>query len=296
MIRFVLHQDIAQAGSAASTRMRFTVLTATYNRAYSLPRVYESLCAQTFHDFEWVIVDDGSTDGTAELVSSWKSSFFPIRYFWKPNAGKHTAINLGVLKANGELTLILDSDDHCLPVALERFDYHWRQIPDPDRFANLCCLCARPDGSIVGKPYPADCVDVFSFGDQVHFRSGSGERWGINRTDVLREFPYPEGERYVPEGLVWNRMSRKYAARFVNEALRIYEPNLDGITSSVTRLRTSSPKSTLTFYREVFFSTAPMRMRARAFINFCRFAAIEASRRCARALFGGEQAAGSRPS
>src|SRR5579884_1059571 len=154
MVTSVLQQDSPQSRAETSAALRFTVLTATYNRAYCLPRVYQSLCAQTFRDFEWVIVDDGSTDGTKELVASWKSSFFPIRYFWKPNAGKHTAINLGVLQAKGELTLILDSDDPCIPTALERFDFHWRQIPNPEKFANLSCLCARPDGSIVGKPYP----------------------------------------------------------------------------------------------------------------------------------------------
>src|SRR2546423_7154708 len=122
--------------------MRFTVLTATYNRAHLLPRVYESLCAQTFRDFEWVIVDDGSTDGTRELVSSWHEDF-PIRYFWKPNGGKHTAVNLGVQEAAGQFIVILDSDDRLIPDTLERLDYHWKQIPDPRQFAFLVCLCYR---------------------------------------------------------------------------------------------------------------------------------------------------------
>jgi glycosyltransferase involved in cell wall biosynthesis len=78
--------------------MKFTVLTATYNRAHTLPDVYQSLCAQTFRDFEWVIIDDGSADGTRELVLSWKPSF-PIRYTWKQNGGKHTAVNIGVAQA-----------------------------------------------------------------------------------------------------------------------------------------------------------------------------------------------------
>jgi glycosyltransferase involved in cell wall biosynthesis len=256
--------------------MRFTLLTPTFNRAHTLGRVYESLCVQTFRDFEWVIADDGSTDGTAELVSSWKP-FFPIRYFWKPNAGKHTAMNLGVAKANGEFVLFFDSDDQCTPNALERFDYHWRQIPDPSRFANLSCLCRRADGSIVGKPYPANCVDALTFADQLRYRTV--ERWGINRTDVLREFPWPEGERYAPEGLVWDRISRKYAARFINEALRIYEPNSNGVSSNVTDLRISSPKSTLTYYRELALSPAPILLRLRAVINYCRFATIAAARK-----------------
>jgi glycosyltransferase involved in cell wall biosynthesis len=253
--------------------VRFTVMTPTFNRAQCLERPYKSLCAQTFRDFEWVIVDDGSTDGTKDLVSSWKT-FFPIRYFWKPNGGKHTAMNLGVSMAKGEFVLFFDSDDLCTPNALERFDYHWRQIPDSSRFANLSCLCRRTDGSIVGKPYPANFVDALTFADQLRYRTV--ERWGINRTDVLRKFRWPEDERYAPEGLVWNRISREYAARFVNEALRIYEPNSTGISATVTKLRISSPKTTLMYYRELALSPAPVALRLRGAINYCRFAAIAA--------------------
>jgi glycosyltransferase involved in cell wall biosynthesis len=256
--------------------MRFTVLTPTFNRAHTLGMVYESLRVQTFRDFEWIIADDGSTDDTENLVSSWKP-FFPIRYLWQRNRGKHTAMNLGVSEARGDFVLFFDSDDRCIPTTLERFDYHWRQIPDPSRFANLSCLCRQPDGSIVGKPYPADCVDALTFAEQLSYRSC--ERWGINRTDVLREFPWPEEEHYAPESLVWNRISRKYAARFVNEALRIYEPNASGIARNVTRLRISSPKTTLTYYRELALSSAPALLRVRSAINYLRFAGIWVVRR-----------------
>jgi glycosyltransferase involved in cell wall biosynthesis len=238
--------------------------------------VYDCLRAQTFKDFEWIVIDDGSTDGTRQLVSSW-NSFFPIQYFWKPNGGMHTAMNLGVSKAKGEFVLFADSDNSFKANTLERFDYHWRQIPDPSRFANLSCLCCRPDGSIVGGPYPSDCMDVFRYADQLRYRAA--ERWGINRTDVLRKFPWPEDERYVPAGLVWNRISRQYACRFVNEALQVYEPNPNGITSNVTALRASSLKSTLTYYRELALSPAPLLLRLRAVINFGRFALIAGQRK-----------------
>jgi glycosyltransferase involved in cell wall biosynthesis len=243
--------------------------------------VYESLCAQTFRDFEWLVVDDGSGDGTRELVASWKP-FFPIRYAWQQNRGKHTAMNLGVKMAAGEFVLFFDSDDRCIPTALERFDYHWRQIPDPSRYANLSCLCCRPDGTIVGKPYPAPYVDAISFADQLRYRNV--ERWEINRTDVLRQFPWPEDERYAPESLVWNRISRRYAARFINEALRIYEANTGGISATVTRLRLSSPKTTLMYYRELALSPAPIAQRVRAAINYFRFGFHEGRRRLTRRL------------
>ena len=253
--------------------MRFTVLTPTYNRAHTLSRVYESLCAQTFRDFEWLIIDDSSTDSTAQLVASWKP-FFPIRYVWKANGGKHTAVNQGVSTAQGEFILLFDSDDWCTPNALERFDYHWRQIPDASRYAAVVGLCATPDGAVVGKPYPAPTVDAFKFAD--HLRLCDSERWGVHRTQVLRQFPYPEDEPFVIESLVWNRISQRYAARFVNEVVRIYEPGPGGIAQNYFRLRASSPKSTLAYYRELAFSPAPLALRLRALINYCRFAAFTA--------------------
>jgi glycosyltransferase involved in cell wall biosynthesis len=252
---------------------RFTVLTPTFNRAHTLGRVYESLCTQTFCDFEWVIVDDGSTDDTEKLVRGWRSSF-SIRYLWKPNGGKHSAMNAGVAAARGEFVLFFDSDDRCTPNALERFDYRWQEIPDPAGFANLSCLCAYPDGTIIGGPYPADHVDAFTLADQLRHRTC--ERWGINRTDVLREFPFPEGERFVPEALVWNRIARKYAARFFNEALRIYEPGADSLSQKMVELRASSPRATLTYYRELAHSHVPASIRLRSIANYFRFAALAA--------------------
>ena len=255
--------------------MRFTVFTPTFNRAHTLHRVYESLSAQTFRDFEWLIVDDGSTDATGELVGSWEPTF-PVRYLWKPNGGKHTAVNFGMPYVRGEFTVFLDSDNYCTPNALDRFDYHWREIPDPSQFSTLCCLCARPDGTIIGEPYPAAVVDSFTFAEQWRFRAW--ERWGINRTDMLRMLPYPEGERWVPDGLIWNRLSRKYAARYFNEALQTYEIQPDSLMRSLVDLRASNPKASLTYYKELALSSLTLSARGRAAINYCRFAALAAGR------------------
>ena len=107
----------------------FTVFTGTRNRAHTLPRVYDSLRQQTFRDFEWLIVDNESTDGTRELVEGWQAqSDFPIRYLWHENRGKHGSQNRAVGEAHGQLFLTLDSDDPCAANALERFSFHWHAI------------------------------------------------------------------------------------------------------------------------------------------------------------------------
>ena len=203
----------------------FTVFTATYNRAHTLPRLYRALQAQTFRDFEWLIVDDGSTDHTAELVAGWqREGKLPIRYVRQEHAHKKAAFNRGVALARGELFLPLDSDDACVPHALERFWFHWQSIP-PDRrqgFSAVTCLCQDEQGRIVGDPFPAEVVDSDSLEMRHRFRV-RGEKWGFHRTEVLRRFPFPEElPGYVPEDVVWMAIAREYKTRYVNEPLRIY--------------------------------------------------------------------------
>jgi glycosyltransferase involved in cell wall biosynthesis len=209
-----------------SSRFLFTVFTPTYNRARTLPRVYESLRQQTFRDFEWLLVDDGSDDDTRSLVMRWRAeSNFPIRYMYQKNQGKPGAFNRGVQEAQGELFLTLDSDDQCVPEALERFKYHWEGIPagKKDQFSAVTVLCKDQNGRIVGEKFPKDVLDSDSI--EMAFKYGvRGEKWGFQRTDVLRQFPFPSvpNAKFISESVVWFALSRKYKTRFVNEPLRIY--------------------------------------------------------------------------
>lgn len=214
---------------------RFTVFTPTYNRARTLPRVYESLKRQTFRDFEWLIVDDGSTDNTRELVEAWqKESLFPIRYFWQENAHKKAAFNRGVNEARGEFFLPLDSDDEALPDALEILNRHWENIPEGERsrFSAVTGLCVDSRGCIVGTRFPEDVFDSDSLAIRYRYRI-KGEKWGFQRTEVLRRFPFPENvQGHVPEGIVWSAIASSYKARFVNDVLRIYHAEADSITQT----------------------------------------------------------------
>ncbi len=218
----------------------FTVFTPSYNRAHTLHRVFESLKAQTFRDFEWLIVDDGSTDNTIEIVNRWQEeNIFPIHYIHQKKQGKHIAFNLAVKEAKGELFLNLDSDDACLPNALERFKYHWDKISvdEKDRFSAVTCLCKDEDDKIVGDCFPYDVTDSDSI-ELFYKLKIRGEKWGFHRTDVLKKFPFPEiqNQDYCPEGIIWSQISKIYKTRFVNEALRIYFKGTDQLTKS------SSPK------------------------------------------------------
>jgi glycosyltransferase involved in cell wall biosynthesis len=204
----------------------FTVFTPTYNRAATLARVYDSLQYQTFRDFEWVIVDDGSEDETADLVERWRSECdFPIRYVWQPNQGKHIAFNRGVELARGEFFLTLDSDDACVPDALERLKYHWDQIPTESKsaYASVTGLCVDQDGRLVGDRFPKDVLDATSIEITYRYKV-RGEKWGFTRTEVLRELPFPNDghTKFVPESLTWDVIAERYCTRYVNDVLRIY--------------------------------------------------------------------------
>jgi glycosyltransferase involved in cell wall biosynthesis len=253
----------------------FTVFTPTFNRAAMLPDVYADLRAQTLGDFEWLIVDDGSTDGTGALVESWMAaSPFPIRYSSQQNSGKHVALNRGVREARGRFIAILDSDDRCTPGSLAAFAAAWETIPpaDRDRFSSVIALCCTPDGDIIGRPLPAPFVDASTLAEHLRYR-GAGERWGVTRTDVLRRFPLPEipGERFIAEGVAWNRMAREYKARFINQALQLKRFQPGGLTASIVAVRVRSPKGAMIYYTETMQPDVPASQRLRAAVNYVRF-------------------------
>ncbi len=213
----------------------FTVLTPTYNRAHTLHRVYVSLCEQTFQDFEWIVVDDGSTDDTRQRVEAWQQqASFPIRYVWQTNQHKKAAFNRGVGESRGELLVALDSDDSLDVNALDTMARVWATIPTQDRnkYVAITGLCARPDGSIVGDMFARDEIDATAIDMSFKYHV-AGEKFGCMRVDVLRQFPFREDvPGFVPESLVWRAMARAgYLTRFVNQVFRVYEDSADSLSA-----------------------------------------------------------------
>ncbi len=205
---------------------QFTVFTPTYNRAQTIHRVYDSLRAQTLRDFEWLVVDDGSTDATFDLIANWaRTATFSIRYLKQQHSGKHIAHNLALREAQGQLFVPLDSDDGCVSQALERLAHHWNEIPAAQRplYSGIVSLCCNQFGTLVGDRFPADIFDG-DLREMIYVHRVRGEKWFIAPTDVLRRHPFPgiRDTQFIPELRVWVEIAKIYKMRFVNEVLRIY--------------------------------------------------------------------------
>ncbi len=217
----------------------FTVFTPTYNRARTLKRVYDSLASQTFRDFEWLVVDDGSKDETRALIDGWiAEAKFPIRGYYQENQGKHVAWNRGIELAAGFAFLSIDSDDSFVAEALQVFYDTWNSIPESVRhtFTGVCASAADERGKLSGTPFPKDVLDSDSIEIRLRYKV-QGEKWGFQRTDVLRAHPFPvvQNSSFVPESLVWFRIAMKYKQRFINRVLRTwYQPVTDGSRLTLT--------------------------------------------------------------
>lgn len=207
------------------TVYRFTVFTPTFQSKQVLHRVYESLVSQTLREFEWVVVDDGSTDGTVAQVKAYQCiADFPIVLVTKPeNRGLMNSYNLGIAHARGEFFLPAGHDDRFDADALEVLDEVWRSIPEADkaRFSGVTALC-RDEAGMVAERFPRDVLDSTS--SEMYFRYKiRGEKWGFQRTEILRDYPFPEQYRYAMESaFVWFPIGMTYHTRYVNRALRTY--------------------------------------------------------------------------
>jgi glycosyltransferase involved in cell wall biosynthesis len=255
--------------------MLLTVFTPTYNRAYVISRLYESLCRQTCKDFEWLVVDDGSTDNTEQLFATLiAEQKINIRYIRKDNGGKHTAINLGTREAKGDLFFIVDSDDYLTDDAVEWIAQSSTDILHDSRYAGLSATRIHPDGSRIGGAFPREHYDctALDIRNRYHIHGDLAE---IYKTTILKQFPFPEfeDERFSPEALVWNRIAMAgYQLRYYDKGIYICEYLGDGLTAAITKVRIKSPKATSLYYSEYAKCNLPLKEKIKTMINYWRFA------------------------
>lgn len=240
-----------------------TILTPTYNRAEYLPRLYESLLKQSDQGFEWLVVDDGSEDGTGELLERYlRDARLTIRYIRQENGGKHRALNRGIREINTQLTFIVDSDDY-LPenaVGLIR-EYHARyrtqylesiredalhqtgENPNRTLLCGYSFLRCHSDGRVNTAYFPEN--EMIGTYRDVRINGGiAGDKAEVFYTEILKKYPFPvfEGEKFLAEDLVWMQMSGPYRMVHINENVYYCDYLPGGLTDSGHRMKMHSPK------------------------------------------------------
>lgn len=227
-----------------------TVITPTYNRCNTLYRVYNSLLSQTYKDFEWLVIDDGSTDDTKELIQGYiEEDKINIRYYYQENRGKHIALNTAMKLVDSEYITVIDSDDEFVSNAFEVFISYWNNVEDKSLFKSITCRAYDPaTGNAEGTEIKESCGyhDARTLDARIKEKN-KGEKWSLDRTCVFKEFPYPDlkgynGEslHFIPEAIVLDKISRKYYERFINEPLRGYYHDQDNAITARSNSRSNS--------------------------------------------------------
>jgi glycosyltransferase involved in cell wall biosynthesis len=223
---------------------QITVFTPSYNRAHTLGKCYESLNRQTCKNFVWLIIDDGSTDTTAELVRGWmeKNNGYEIRYVYEENGGLHTGYNKAIELMDTELSVCIDSDDFMPDDGIERILNLWNNRKDPN-LAGLVGLDYDEKGQLIGKYLPeeesinvASLLCVPSMGDKKY----------VMRNDFWREvglMPVFEGEKNFNPHYIVIKLSSKYRFKPVNQCFCIVDYQPDGMTANIWNQYRNSPNS-----------------------------------------------------
>lgn len=227
-----------------STSKAITVFTPTYDRAYILPKCYESLNRQTCKDFEWLIIDDGSTDDTRSLVAAWQNreNGYPIRYIYKENGGLHTGYNTAIANMDTELSVCIDSDDSMPEDGIERILDEWCKVKDSGA-AGLIGLDVDQNGKLIGKKLPeADLINAAA----LLCIPGMGDKKYVVRNDLLRMVaPIPvfkDEKNFNPHYLII-KLSRRYRFHPVNRCFCLVEYQPDGMTANIYKQYIDSPNS-----------------------------------------------------
>lgn len=222
-----------------------TIFTPAYNRAYTLPRTYESLLKQDCKDFLWLVVDDGSTDNTAELIKDWQSrdNGFEIRYIYKENGGMHTAHNTAYENIDTQLNVCIDSDDRLADGAVSKIKQKWNEVKDKG-YAGIVGLDADMNtGKIIGNGFPDGLIETTLNG--YYAAGGRGDKKLIYRTDVVKKYPpYPvfSEERFVPLDCLYLMIDQDYKLAVLDDILCDVEYLEDGSTKNMFRQYMRNPK------------------------------------------------------
>ncbi|MGL5352571.1 MAG: glycosyltransferase family 2 protein [Clostridium sp.] len=227
-----------------------TIFTPAYNRGYTINKCYESLKSQSCKDFRWLIIDDGSTDNTRELVNKWilEETDFEITYLYQENQGMHGAHNTAYENIDTELNICIDSDDYMPIDSVEKITRFWYKYGS-DKVAGILALDAYENGDVIGSKFTGAIKESTLF--DIYYKHGIvGDKKLIYRTDLTKKFPYPiyEGEKYVGLAYKYYKIDEDYELLLMNEVVCIVEYLEDGSSKNMLRQYVRNPKG-FAFYR-----------------------------------------------
>lgn len=224
--------------------MKITVFTPTYNRAYIIEKLYISLRNQSFTDFEWLVIDDGSEDNTEQLFEMWLKDVnpFTLRYIKIKNGGKHRAINRATDLAKGELFFIVDSDDYLVENALETIAEWEEGLENKTLFCGISGNKGRSKSELIGTTFLGEYVDATSLERGKY--NINGDKAEVFYTKVLRKYKFDEieGEKFITEAIVWDRMANDgFQIRWFNQVIYICDYLEDGLTKNMETIFSENP-------------------------------------------------------
>lgn len=265
-------------------RMTLKILTPTYNRKETIPKLYASLTSQTCHDFVWNVIDDGSTDGTEAVIKEWmEEGKINISYLKKENGGKHTALNIGIKDTTEDLIFIVDSDDYLTPDAVETilsYAEKYEEVREEKKLCGFCFLRHYSNGEVNTAYFPRDEYVENYVETRINGNIG-GDKAEVFYTSALKKFPFKEyeGEKFMPEDAVWLVMSREYDMVNINKGIYICDYLEGGLTRSGRAMKIHSPRGMMLRSKE-FMNDNRVCLKARIkmtilYVVYSRFAGMK---------------------
>ena len=218
----------------------FTIITPLYNRRKTIERTLKSVEAQTYRSLEYIIIDDGSTESSDDIIEAYmKKSKLPICYVKKNNGGVHTARNIGYQLARGLLVVCIDSDDELTINACELFHKSWLSIPEACRnsYWQIKGLCVDEVGNLCSARFPENINTMSAENARQFFSIANGEQLGCRVVSILKNnlFPEPQGVKFVNENIIWLPMENEYLSWGLNEVVRVYHTEGDDRLSGIKK-------------------------------------------------------------
>lgn len=250
-----------------------TVFTPSYNRKHTLHRCYESLLRQSNKSFIWMIIDDGSTDGTEDIVRQWQmcDNGFEIQYVYKENGGLHTGYNKAIELCTTELMMCIDSDDYVAEEAIQKVISFWNTYGS-DEYAGIVAPDKYENGEIIGDPLPnqksVNLIDLMCG----KYKINNGDRENVVRTELYKSVAPMESfgkEKNFNPHYMHLQISQKYDFLVLNEPLRVVQYQENGMTANIFKQYLDSPKSFAQSRRlYMTFKNTPLKFKIKTAIHY----------------------------